>query len=182
MSKVAITGNASGAGVFTIASPNSATDRTLTLPDATGTLQIGGPAFSAYKTSTQSISTGVATKVTFDTEEFDTNSCFASSTFTPPVAGYYQINGTCYLTVGSGTSGSYFSQIYKNGVALKQGGFSSSAAGENQSSVNSIIYFNGSTDYIEIYARVVGTTPSIYGDANGRLYTYFNGAMVRSAT
>tara|TARA_R110000765_G_C18765890_1_gene589517 strand:+ start:65 stop:664 length:600 start_codon:yes stop_codon:yes gene_type:complete len=38
MSKVAITGNASGAGVFTIASPNSATDRTLTLPDETGTV------------------------------------------------------------------------------------------------------------------------------------------------
>tara|TARA_B110000971_G_scaffold121407_1_gene124329 strand:- start:192 stop:788 length:597 start_codon:yes stop_codon:yes gene_type:complete len=38
MSKVAITGNASGAGVFTIASPDSATDRTLTLPDETGTV------------------------------------------------------------------------------------------------------------------------------------------------
>ena len=40
MSKVAITGNASGAGVFTIASPDSATDRTLTLPDETGTIAL----------------------------------------------------------------------------------------------------------------------------------------------
>jgi hypothetical protein len=38
MSKVAITGNASGTGVFTIASPNSNTDRTLNLPDSAGTL------------------------------------------------------------------------------------------------------------------------------------------------
>jgi hypothetical protein len=38
MSKVAISGNASGTGVFTIASPNSNTDRTLSLPDNTGTL------------------------------------------------------------------------------------------------------------------------------------------------
>lgn len=37
MSKVALSGNASGTGTFTIASPNSNTDRTLTLPDATGT-------------------------------------------------------------------------------------------------------------------------------------------------
>lgn len=37
MSKISISGNASGTGVFTIASPNSNTDRTLTLPDATGT-------------------------------------------------------------------------------------------------------------------------------------------------
>jgi len=38
MSKVQLSGNASGTGIFTIASPNSNTDRTLTLPDNTGTL------------------------------------------------------------------------------------------------------------------------------------------------
>lgn len=38
MSKVSLAGNASGTGIFTIASPNSNTDRTLTLPDNTGTL------------------------------------------------------------------------------------------------------------------------------------------------
>jgi len=38
MSKVAITGNASGTGTFTIAAPNSNTDRTLTLPDEAGTV------------------------------------------------------------------------------------------------------------------------------------------------
>lgn len=41
MSSVAIQGNASGAGVFTIASPNSASSYTATLPAATGTLGIG---------------------------------------------------------------------------------------------------------------------------------------------
>jgi hypothetical protein len=38
MSKVVITGNASGTGDFTIAAPNSNTNRTLTLPDEAGTL------------------------------------------------------------------------------------------------------------------------------------------------
>jgi len=38
MSKVAIEGNASGTGTFTIASPNSNTNRTLSIPDATTTL------------------------------------------------------------------------------------------------------------------------------------------------
>ena len=42
MSNIALTSNASGTGVFTIASPNSNTDRTLTLPDATGTVNISG--------------------------------------------------------------------------------------------------------------------------------------------
>ena len=46
MSKVALSGNASGTGTFTIASPNSNTDRTLTLPDQTGTLLTGSGAIS----------------------------------------------------------------------------------------------------------------------------------------
>jgi hypothetical protein len=42
MSKVQLAGNASGTGIFQIASPNSNTDRTLTLPDASGTVQLSG--------------------------------------------------------------------------------------------------------------------------------------------
>ena len=38
MSKIALTPNASGTGTFTIAAPNSNTDRTLTLPDEAGTV------------------------------------------------------------------------------------------------------------------------------------------------
>ena len=38
MSKVTIAGDVNGTGVFTIAAPNGNTNRTLTLPDATGTL------------------------------------------------------------------------------------------------------------------------------------------------
>jgi hypothetical protein len=51
MSKVAITGNASGAGVFTIASPNSATDQTLTMLDGTGTLALFGTGTAVATTS-----------------------------------------------------------------------------------------------------------------------------------
>jgi hypothetical protein len=42
MSKVAITGNASGTGTLTIAAPNTNTDRTLTLPDAAGEMYTQG--------------------------------------------------------------------------------------------------------------------------------------------
>ena len=38
MSKVKIQGHASGSGVLTVTAPNTSTDRTITLPDATGTL------------------------------------------------------------------------------------------------------------------------------------------------
>jgi hypothetical protein len=42
MSRVVIQGNASGTGDFTIAAPNSNTDRTLTLPDVAGTVLTSG--------------------------------------------------------------------------------------------------------------------------------------------
>ena len=44
MSQVKIQGNASGTGIFTIVSPSSNTNRTLTLPDASGTFNISGAA------------------------------------------------------------------------------------------------------------------------------------------
>ena len=47
MSKISLTGNASGTGTLTIAAPNTNTDRTLDLPDAAGTLFVSGQALSA---------------------------------------------------------------------------------------------------------------------------------------
>ena len=47
MSKVSITGNASGTGTFTIAAPNSNTDRTLTLPDEAGTVLTSASSLAA---------------------------------------------------------------------------------------------------------------------------------------
>ena len=38
MAKVKIQGHASGTGILTVTAPNTSTDRTITLPDATGTL------------------------------------------------------------------------------------------------------------------------------------------------
>ena len=58
MSKVAIQGNASGTGTFTIAAPNSNTDRTLTLPDEAGTvLTSASDIESQVKTATNATGT-----------------------------------------------------------------------------------------------------------------------------
>jgi len=47
MSKVAISGNASGTGTFTIQAPNSNTDRVLSLPDEAGTVLTGNSSLNA---------------------------------------------------------------------------------------------------------------------------------------
>ncbi len=51
MSLVKIQGNASGTGIFTVAAPNSNTDRTLTLPDSTGTIATAESTLSQFNAS-----------------------------------------------------------------------------------------------------------------------------------
>ena len=51
MSRIALSGNLSGTGTFTIASPNSSTDRTLTLPDSAGTLATAESTLTQFNAS-----------------------------------------------------------------------------------------------------------------------------------
>ena len=57
MSKIALTPNASGSGTFTIAAPNSNTDRTLTLPDEAGTVLTSGRTGAVLQVVTGSTTT-----------------------------------------------------------------------------------------------------------------------------
>ena len=137
------------------------------------------PAFSAYKSTNQTLSSGVWTKVTLDTEEWDTNNNFASSTFTPTVAGYYQINGCFSIEPSTGTQTRILPGIYKNGTEYKLGGDLVVAAGiRNNGIVSSVVYCNGTTDYIELWAYVLGGTPILRGTSSA---TWFNGCFLRSA-
>lgn len=109
----------------------------------------GGPAFSAYPSVNQSgIVAGSFTKVVLGTEEFDTDNCFAGSTFTPTVAGYYQINASVYLSAG-GTQ--MRCVIYKNGAAYKSGSFFAAVgAASGISTASTLVFMNGTTDTIEL--------------------------------
>lgn len=71
MSKVSLAGNASGTGIFTIASPNSNTDRTLTLPDSSGTIATTGTAITRSQMPTGSV---IQVVQTFDTSQATTSS------------------------------------------------------------------------------------------------------------
>jgi hypothetical protein len=140
-----------------------------------------GPAFSAYSDGTsQSVASATFTKITLVNEEFDTNNNFASSRFTPTVAGYYQITGQISYNNTTAT-GESFGTIFKNGSRFKDGfGAPFTNAVGSFCGVTALIYFNGSTDYVELYtyqdtggSRVVGV--------GGTAGTYFQGVMVRSA-
>jgi hypothetical protein len=139
----------------------------------------GGPAFSAYLSTTQGITTATQTKISFDTKIFDTNNCFNTSTnrFTPTVPGYYQIN----LNV-QGSSSSYSSMqiyfLYKNGNPYVKSDwrYSSAIVDTGSGDISSLIYMNGTTDYIEAYAYIVASSsPTVSSSST----TQLSGAFVR---
>ena len=137
-----------------------------------------GPAFYAYTTGSQTISSGVLTKVLLDTEKYDTNSNFASSTFTPTVAGYYQINGSIRFDGGSGTRAVI--GIYKNGSAYSFSSDLSYSMSQVTILVSTLVYMNGTTDYIDLYGAYTNGSTSAIGV--GRAYdTYMNGFLARAA-
>lgn len=137
-----------------------------------------GQVASATMASNQTLSAGVFTKVNFDTlfsfgsatNSWDTT----NKRFTPTVAGYYQIEGCIYSTT-------YFADqsivlINKNGNTELR---CQDAKGQVYNlAFNGVIYCNGTTDYIEIYAYI-----SAGGAINGgsSSLTWCRSYMVRAA-
>jgi hypothetical protein len=189
MSSIKLESNASGTGIFTIASPNSNTNRTLTLPDNTGTVLTTastiagtGPAFFAYSATGTTLTAATTVKIILDTELFDTNSNFDSTTnyrFTPTVAGYYQVNGVMTVNFWNGTILAVY--VFKNGNNYCAGntGYPQTTGGV-RSVVSTLVYMNGTTDYIEMYGFNYAATSSnvVLADAG---QTNFNASLVRAA-
>ena len=119
--------------------------------DVTGNVVTNAPAFSIYPNSLQSITTLTWTKITFATEEFDTNNNYDNSTnyrFTPTVAGYYQISFAAYISDVGGIQNA----IYKNGSAKHTGTIKVyGTTGGTGTMTSALIYMNGTTDYLEFY-------------------------------
>ena len=173
----------STSGTTTIIPSAVAGSNTATLPAATGTVMVSGnmPAFSAYASSGTSCANTTYTKIAFQVENFDTNSNYDNATnyrFTPTVAGYYQINAAVAIVTALGYSSV---SLYKNGSLYNTGGQIPNNSVGVQVLVSSLIYMNGTTDYLEIYFyQTSGGTVSTYS-ANNNQYSYFNGFLARAA-
>jgi hypothetical protein len=138
-----------------------------------------GPAFNAYLNSAQTVTGGTFTKATLDVEEFDTNSNFASSRFTPTIAGYYQIN-TLLRFITTVSLSNVTNSIYKNGAEYKRVQLNGVTFTADINLSNScVVYLNGSTDYIELYGFTSGSGTLSFG--GGTSATSMSGALVRSA-
>jgi hypothetical protein len=143
-----------------------------------------GPAFRAFRnTSQQSFSASTWTKIQFNGETFDTANCFDSTTnyrFTPTTAGYYQINLAATWSGANATTVKALA-IYKNGATYAKC-FDSSGSGTPGAGAaangGDLVYFNGSTDYVEGY--IYDSDGAARNVVNGSADSYFSGVWIRS--
>lgn len=157
----------------------------ITVTNASGAITVAnsqntGPKFSYYSSSTQTLTTGTATKVVFATQDFDnTSGMYASNRFTPTVAGYYQF--TAVLAWFPSVVGVIQSNFYKNGAAWISGANNPDNTNGVSQIITGVIYCNGSTDYVEVYAvQTSGANLNIYASSstNG---TVFQGVFIGGA-
>ena len=134
----------------------------------TGTIAgVKGPAFKARKSSAQnSVGSNASTKVTFETEEYDTDSDYdtSNSRFTPSRAGYYLITSELQASHAVDEC-RVMGMIYKNGSIVAEGNCShGNDNGQFPASRSTwLVPMNGSSDYIEIYS---------YGSNAGSAYNF----------
>jgi hypothetical protein len=173
MSNLTILGDTSGSVV--LQAPAVAGSTTLTLPATTGTVVVNTtiPTFSAYQSTGTSYGNQVATKINFQSKDWDTNNFWdaANSKFVPTIAGYYYISTSVQL--GNSPTRAFIG-LYKNGSNYKwlsDNGSVYNCTGATQ------VYMNGTTDYAEIYLWVTGASTT----TNAASVTWVTGYLVRAA-
>jgi hypothetical protein len=178
--------------VDTIDTRNGTTTLTLGSSNA-GTIALGSgdvqsnflyPAFQATVSSNQSISDNASTKVTFDTEVYDTDSAYDHSSnyrFTPQVAGKYYV----YVRIGLNANAdselnTLFGKIKKNGsiVEIAHFSFATNYARFGTSNVIAVVSLNGSSDYVEAFIQ--GSDQSGSASVESGTYSVFGAYRIGS--
>ena len=138
------------------------------------------PTFMVGKSANQtSITAGSFTKVTFDEEDVDTDSAFASDKFTVPTgqAGKYFIHLDVQMNAesGAGTATVGSARIYKNGSVAINGGivdFRNTNGQKFNANVSAIMDLSAG-DYLEGYAELHTSSGNVTFVASNRSTKFF---------
>ena len=145
------------------------------------------PACSVYANAPQAVVTATYTKVALDTEIFDNYNFFNTATnrFQPLISGYYQISA-----VVRGTTSVFPPDLsnsnavaYKNGTPYQR--FSELATNAVQIGViqltgSCVVYMNGTTDYLELYGQLNGTSLAFGSVPAAGAFSSFSAVLVAS--
>lgn len=147
--------------------------------DVIGNVVTDAPSFYAYGSVVTSANNATWTKLIANTELWDTDNCYDTSNyrFTPNVEGYYLLSAIFYM--GNTTNGRV-SRIMKNGVTeVLRGMIGVASVGiGSASSLNGLVYANGTTDYFEYY--IYQTSGSTIDTVSAAYLTYFSGHLARA--
>jgi len=117
------------------------------------------PYFEARRSSSQTISDNTNTKIACDVETWDSAGNYDNSTnyrFTPTTAGKYYIYGQAVCSIAQEQIVRYSLFIRKNGSDVKYMSyyFTGNPAYIVPSYVATVIDFNGSSDYVELWCKI----------------------------
>jgi hypothetical protein len=123
------------------------------------------PTFRARLSGNQTLSASTETLIQFNTTDWDTtNGDFDTTTYsyTPSIAGYYQVNAQILFNTGIADQKQTWVKLNKNGSSYCIGVVMNTSGTNDQCTpvVSTLVYLNGTTDYIGIYGR--------HGDSSSR--------------
>jgi hypothetical protein len=103
----------------------------------------------------------VTIKAPFDTVEFDTDSNYSTTNrrFTPSKAGYYRVSAFITVSQAPTTALTNVLYLYKSGTAIRtvQRLINYASSYSDTMNIDTMIYMNGTTDYLEIYFNTNAT-------------------------
>jgi hypothetical protein len=126
------------------------------------------PLFSATFGS-QNVTGGVITLFSNETVEIDNYGWWTANDhrWTAQIPGWYEMH---LYVLGSGSVTLIQSRIYKNGSNYANGANRTPSGATNLGSwISRFIYLNGTTDYLQAYGHVYGTSTSMIGHAQIKL-------------
>jgi len=143
---------------------------------------VGGkntPSFQATMSGNQTISNSTATKIQFDTEDFDTDGKYDHSTnyrFTPTVAGKYHVTIRINYADSGVEDKAYDVYIYKNGSQVQEHRTRTSGSGtgrDKSTEINGIVTLD-TDDYIEAYTNHnIGSNHNIQASGKKSIFQAF---------
>ena len=115
--------------------------------------------------------------------DFDNTSAWdsANEKWQPQTAGYYNLN--CTISSGAGTIRAAGPALYKNGSLYMNHHLwlqSESYGDDIAASFSTVVYLNGSSDYVQLYAYVYDSSAGTEMIVGGSRRTNFSGHLVSS--
>ena len=139
-----------------------------------------GNMFRAKMNGGYNTSNNTLGEIVFQAEDFDLGGAYnhTNGRFTPNITGYYFIDAS--LQFSNATSNYHFSsRIYKNGAEWAFNTmWNDGSNGDNNCRIASIVYVNGSSDYISIMAWQNSGGNITVNPGNG---SYFNAFFLRTS-